>query len=73
MTCQVMRRAQRARVSSFGHDVPIDSVLVRFCRMVVHARSVVGFEEADKDVLPESRLKTYEDSGRNSRVLIKQV
>ncbi len=35
--------------------------------------SVVGFEEADKDALPESRLKAYEDSGRNSRVLVKKL
>jgi len=35
--------------------------------------SVVGFEEAEKDVLPESRLKAYEDSGRNSRVLVKKL
>ena len=35
--------------------------------------SVVGFEEADKEVLPESRLKAYEDSGRNSKVLVKKV
>ena len=35
--------------------------------------SVVGFEEADKEVLPESRLKAYEDSGRNSKVLTKTV
>ena len=35
--------------------------------------SVVSFEEADKDVLPESRLKAYEESGRNSRVLIRKL
>lgn len=35
--------------------------------------SVVGFEEADKDVLPESRLKAYEESGRNSRILIRKL
>lgn len=35
--------------------------------------SVVGFEEAEKDVLPESRLKAYEESGRNSRVLIRKL
>ena len=35
--------------------------------------SVVGFEEAEKDVLPESRLKAYEESGRNSRVLIRRL
>jgi len=35
--------------------------------------SVVSFEEADKDVLPESRLRAYEESGRNSRVLIRKL
>ena len=35
--------------------------------------SVVGFEEADKDTLPDSRLKAYEDSGRNSKVLTKRL
>ena len=35
--------------------------------------SVCGFEEAEKDVLPESRLKAYEDSGRNSKVMTKKV
>lgn len=34
---------------------------------------VVDFEEADKSILPESRLKLYEDSGRNPRVLIKKL
>jgi amino-acid N-acetyltransferase len=32
-----------------------------------------GFEEADKSFLPESRLKTYEESGRNAKVLVKQL
>lgn len=35
--------------------------------------SVCGFEEADKSVLPKSRLKLYEDGGRNPRVMIKQL
>jgi amino-acid N-acetyltransferase len=35
--------------------------------------SVVGFEEADKEALPDSRLKAYEDSGRNSKVLTKKL
>jgi amino-acid N-acetyltransferase len=35
--------------------------------------SVVGFEEADKDVLPESRLKAYEESGRNSKVMTRKL
>jgi amino-acid N-acetyltransferase len=35
--------------------------------------SVVGFEEADKETLPDSRLKAYEDSGRNSKVLTKKL
>lgn len=32
-----------------------------------------GFEETDKNVLPEARLKLYEESGRNPKVLIKQL
>jgi amino-acid N-acetyltransferase len=35
--------------------------------------SVCGFEEATKDVLPEARLKLYEASGRNARVMIKNL
>ena len=35
--------------------------------------SVCGFEEAEKEVLPESRLKAYEESGRNSKVLIRKL
>lgn len=34
---------------------------------------VCGFEETSKDVLPEARLKLYEDSGRNAKVLVKQL
>jgi amino-acid N-acetyltransferase len=34
---------------------------------------VCGFEEATKDVLPEARLKLYEESGRNAKVLLKQL
>jgi amino-acid N-acetyltransferase len=35
--------------------------------------NVCGFEEATKDVLPEARLKIYEDSGRNAKVLVKTL
>jgi amino-acid N-acetyltransferase len=35
--------------------------------------SVLGFEETEKTVLPEARLKIYEESGRNPKVLIKQL
>lgn len=35
--------------------------------------SVVGFDETDKSILPESRLKLYEESGRNPRVLVKTL
>ena len=34
---------------------------------------VAGFEETDKSILPESRLKLYDESGRNARVLIKNL
>lgn len=35
--------------------------------------NVCGFEEATKEVLPEARLKIYEDSGRNAKVLVKAL
>ncbi|HEY0943636.1 MAG TPA: amino-acid N-acetyltransferase [Opitutaceae bacterium] len=35
--------------------------------------SVCGFEEADKSILPKDRLRLYEESGRNPKVLVKQL
>jgi amino-acid N-acetyltransferase len=35
--------------------------------------SVLGFEESSKEVLPEARLKAYEENGRNARVLTKSL
>ena len=35
--------------------------------------SVCSFEEAEKDILPESRLKAYDDSGRNSKILVRKL
>jgi amino-acid N-acetyltransferase len=35
--------------------------------------SVCGFAEVGKDVLPEARRQNYEQSGRNSRVLLKDL
>jgi amino-acid N-acetyltransferase len=35
--------------------------------------NVCGFEEDSKEILPEARLKQYEDSGRNARVLSKNI
>ncbi len=32
-----------------------------------------GFEEADKSILPEARLKSYDESGRNAKVLSKAL
>jgi len=32
-----------------------------------------GFEEVDKAILPETRLKLYEESGRNAKVLVKHL
>jgi amino-acid N-acetyltransferase len=36
-------------------------------------QNVVGFEEADKSILPEARLKAYAENGRNAKVLVKQL
>ena len=35
--------------------------------------NVLGFEETTKDILPEARLRTYEESGRNAKVLVKPL
>ena len=35
--------------------------------------SSCGFAESDKSVLPESRLKSYDESGRNSKILVKPL
>ena len=35
--------------------------------------NVVGFEESTKEILPEARLKLYEESGRNAKVLLKNL
>ena len=32
-----------------------------------------GFEEGSKELLPEARLKAYEESGRNARILVKPL
>lgn len=32
-----------------------------------------GFEEADKSILPDARLKLYDESGRNAKVLMKAL
>ena len=36
-------------------------------------QNVVSFEESDKSILPEARLKAYEENGRNAKVLVKQI
>ena len=35
--------------------------------------NVCGFEETTKEILPDARLKLYDDSGRNAKVLVKQL
>ncbi|PTY07223.1 amino-acid N-acetyltransferase [Opitutaceae bacterium EW11] len=35
--------------------------------------SVMGFEEVSKEILPDARLKLYDESGRNAKVLVKQL
>jgi amino-acid N-acetyltransferase len=35
--------------------------------------NVCGFEESTKEILPEPRLKSYDESGRNAKVLVKRL
>jgi amino-acid N-acetyltransferase len=54
-------------------DKGADTVIALSTQAFTFFTSVCGFEEVDKDALPESRLKSYEDSGRNSKVLRKAL
>jgi amino-acid N-acetyltransferase len=51
----------------------VTTVIALSTQAISFFTSVVSFEEAEKDVLPESRLKAYEESGRNSRVLVRKL
>lgn len=35
--------------------------------------NVCGFEETSKEILPEARLRAYEESGRNAKVMLKPL
>jgi amino-acid N-acetyltransferase len=35
--------------------------------------AICGFEETGKEILPETRLKSYEESGRNAKIMVKQL
>lgn len=54
-------------------ELGVKTVIALSTQAFTFFTSVCGFVESDKDVLPESRLKAYEESGRNSKVLAKQV
>ncbi|MDP1580932.1 MAG: GNAT family N-acetyltransferase, partial [Candidatus Didemnitutus sp.] len=49
------------------------TVLVLSTQAFTFFSSVCGFVETDKVALPEARLKSYEESGRNSKILTKQI
>jgi len=36
-------------------------------------QTVCGFDDATKEILPDARLKLYDESGRNAKVLVKQL
>jgi len=65
------------KMVEFGCKVAKDkgahTVLALSTQAFTFFTSVCGFSEADKDALPEARLKSYEDSGRNSKILLKQL
>jgi len=51
----------------------VDTVVALSTQSYSFFTSVLGFEEAEKAILPEARLKSYEDSGRNPKVLVKRL
>lgn len=56
-----------------ARDRGAQAVLALSTQAYTFFSSVCGFMETDRDALPEQRLKSYEESGRNSKILIKQV
>lgn len=65
------------KMVEFGCKVAKDkgaqTVLALSTQAFTFFTSVCGFTEADKEALPEARLKSYEESGRNSKILLKQL
>jgi len=35
--------------------------------------NVCGFEETSREILPDARMRTYEESGRNAKVMVKRL
>ena len=35
--------------------------------------NVCGFEETSREILPEARQRSYEESGRNAKVMVKRL
>lgn len=51
----------------------VTSILALSTQSYSFFTSVMGFQEAGRDALPEARQKVYDDSGRNPRVLVKSL
>jgi amino-acid N-acetyltransferase len=51
----------------------VKTVLALSTQSIGFFQNVVGFEEADKSILPEARLKAYEESGRKAKILAKHL
>jgi amino-acid N-acetyltransferase len=50
-----------------------DTVIALSTQSIGFFTGVCAFEESTKDILPDARLKLYEDSGRNAKVLLKKL
>lgn len=50
-----------------------ESVIALSTQSIGFFTGVCAFEESTKEILPEARLKLYEDSGRNAKVLLKRL
>jgi amino-acid N-acetyltransferase len=50
-----------------------DSVIALSTQSFGFFTGVCAFEESTKEILPEARLKLYDDSGRNAKVLLKKL
>ena len=68
-----MKRRQAEILRALREVAGVTTIVALSTQSYSFFTSVLGFEEAEKSVLPEARLKLYEESGRNPKVLVKSI
>ena len=66
-------RAQAAAAESKARELGMSELLVLSTQAFTYFQSKGGFAEGSPDDLPPPRREKYEQSGRNSKVLVKKL